>query len=176
MYKFFKNAEDNGRGFMKKVLSVLFMIFTLVCIGACSKIETKKDIELMGAGDRIHDTYTFANVGVSIQETDKNIYKISGSIDKLNNNEVKNELDIDEDITHVVAIKLSANGKEVDKEQVSIKINGVRSYDAEHLNGSDYTFVILEAVSGTSVSIEVSWNGVDKVNYIIIFDENLILK
>ena len=176
LYNFFKNAEDNGRGFMKKVLSVLFMIFTLVCIGACSKIETKKDIELMGAGDRIHDTYTFANVGVSIQETGKNTYKISGSVDKLENDAIKNEFDIDEGVTHVVAIKLSANGKEVDKEKGLIKINGVRSYDAEHLNGSDYTFIVLEAVSGTSVSIEASWNGTDKTNYIVVFDENLNLK
>ena len=78
--------------------------------------------------------------------------------------------------SNVVAIKLSANGREVIKDKVSIKVNGVRNYDAEHLNGNDYTFVILEAVKGKSVSIEVSWNGEDNESYVIQFNENLTIK
>ena len=161
---------------MKKIISFMTMIFLSICLIACSKVEEKRDVELMGAGDRIHDTYTFANVGVVLKETGKNTYLISGSVDKLDNEEVKNELGIDNGITHVVAVKLSANGKDVVKDKLVIKVNGVRNYDAEHLNGDDYTFIILEAVSGTSVSIAVKWNGEEENVYNITFDENLTLK
>ena len=161
---------------MKRIFSLLLLSFILICVVACSDVSLKKDIELMGAGDRIHDTYTFANVGVEIKEIGENTYKISGSVDKLESSAVKSEFDIDEDVMNVVVVKLSANGKEVVDDKVLIKINGVRSYDAEHLNGIDYTFVILEAVPGASVSIEVLWNGKDKNNYVIMFDDNLSIK
>ena len=161
---------------MKKIFNVLLLITMLFIVTSCSKIEPKKDIELMGAGDRIHDTYTFDNQNVNIEEKEEKVYRISGEVDKLDNSEVKEEFDIDLDISHVVAIKLSANGKKVDKDKVSIKIDGVRAYDAEHLNGSDYTFIILEAVKNKSVSIAVSWDGESENNYVIHFDENLILK
>ena len=161
---------------MKKIISFMFMLILSISLIACSNVETKKDIELMGAGDRIHDTYTFANVGVELKETAKNTYLISGSVDKLDNSEVKGEFEIDEDVTHVVAVKLSSNGKEVIKEKVVIKVNGVRNYDAEHLNADDYTFIILEANPNTSVSISVKWNGEDENIYTITFEDDLILK
>lgn len=161
---------------MKKIISFVTTIFLSLCLIACSRVEEKKDIELMGAGDRIHDTYTFANVGVILKETGRNTYLISGSVDKLDNMEVKNELGIDEDVTHVVAVKLSANGKEVIRDKLVIKVNGVRNYDAEHLNGDDYTFIVLEAVQNTSVSIAVKWDGEEENVYNITFEENLTLK
>lgn len=130
----------------------------------------------MGAGDRIHDSFTFANTGVEIKETEENVYLISGSVEKLESEEVKSEFNIASDIDYVVAIKLSANGKEVIKDKVTISVDGLRSYDAEHLNGSDYTFIILEARKNETVSIKVSWNGTDEENYVLKFDENLILK
>ena len=135
-----------------------------------------KDIELMGAGDRIHDSYTFANVGVSIDEKEKNVYHISGSVEKLEDSNVKKEFKIPEDVNNVIAIKISANGRDIIEDKVQIEIDGVRSYDAEHLNGKDYTFVIIEAVKDKTISVKVSWNGDDENNYILIFDENLILK
>lgn len=160
---------------MKKLCVFLCVVLFALVIVACSKMSGY-DIELMGAGDRIHDSFTFANTGVSIAENEKNVYMISGSVEKLTDEKVKDEFDIDDDISHVVAIKLSANGKEVDKEKLSIKVDGVRSYDAEHLNGSDYTFIILEAVKGGTVSVVVSWDGTQENSYVIRFDENLILK
>lgn len=144
-------------------------------IVACS-CNSKKDIELMGAGDRIHDSFTFANTGVEIKETDDNVYLISGSVEKLTSEEIKNEFNIASDIDYVVAIKLSANGKEVIKDKVTISVDGLRSYDAEHLNGNDYTFIILEAKKNETVSIKVSWNGTDEKSYVLKFDENLTLK
>ena len=149
----------------------------LLCVlVACTKVEEKKDLELMGAGDRIHDTYTFANTGVMLEEKEENVYRIYGEVEKIENQKVKEEFEIDDEVTHVVAIKLSANGKEVKEDKVNIKIDGVRSYDAEHLNGSDYTFIILEAVKGKNVSLTVSWDGVQENSYVIVFDENLSLK
>lgn len=161
---------------MKKIFSLLCALSVLVTVVSCSKIDEKKDIELMGAGDRIHDTYTFANTDVKLKEKEEGVYRIYGEVDKLDNVEVKEEFNIDPEIAHVVAIKLSANGKTVVKDKVSIKIDGVRSYDAEHLNGSDYTFIILEAVKNKSVSISVAWDGEEENNYVIHFDENLVLK
>lgn len=161
---------------MKNVCVVLCAVLFALVIASCSKVNGENDIELMGAGDRIHDSYTFANTGVELEKTDDNIYLISGSVEKLEDEKVKQEFEIDSDITHVVAIKLSANGKEVDKEKVSIKIDGVRNYDAEHLNGSDYTFIILEAIKNKTVSITVSWNGEQENNYVINFDKDLVLK
>ena len=161
---------------MKKILLFVLCFILPVLIVSCAEKTGDKDIELMGAGDRIHDSFTFANIGVELTESEDNVYKVSGSVEKLNDDAIKQEFEIGETVNHIVAIKLSANGKEVDKDKVSIKIDGVESYDAEHLNGSDYTFVILEAAKGKSVSIEVSWNGEDKYTYVIVFDENLLLK
>ena len=160
---------------MKKILT-LFLSVMLLCVVACTKVEEKKDIEIMGAGDRIHDTYTFANTGVKIEEKEDNVYRIYGEVDRLENDQVKEEFDIDDAVTHVVAIKLSANGRSVNKEKVNVLVDGLRSYDAEHLNGEDYTFVILEAAKGKTVSITVSWDGDEEMNYVIMFDENLTLK
>lgn len=161
---------------MKKILVLLLSAFVSFMFVACTSSESKKDIELMGAGDRIHDTYTFANTGVKLEEKEENVYRIYGSVEKLEDEAVKEEFNIDSDVMNVVAIKLSANGREVVKDKVSIKVDGIRAYDAEHLNGTDYTFIILEAVQNKSVSIAVSWNGEDAINYVIMFDENLTLK
>ena len=161
---------------MKKIFSIALSILCLITIVGCSQKNSKKDIELMGAGDRIHDTYTFANNGVKIEEKEENVYRIFGSVDKMEDVAVKDEFEIDADVSHVVAIKLSANGRNVVKEKVSIKIDGIRSFDAEHLNGSDYTFIILEAVKNKSVAITVSWDGENEINYVLMFDENLTLK
>lgn len=161
---------------MRKIISLLCSFIAMLALISCSKVEEKKDIELMGAGDRIHDTYTFANTNVKIEEKEENVYRIFGEVDRLDDVNVKDEFDIDNEVNHVVAIKLSANGRKVVEDKVTIKIDGVRSYDSEHLNGSDYTFVILEAVENQSISITVSWNGEEEDNYIIHFDENLILK
>lgn len=161
---------------MKKIFMMLMCFALVVAISACSEKNTKMDIELMGAGDRIHDTFTFANIGVELKEKEDNVYEISGSVEKLEDENVKQEFKIEEDVDNVVAIKLSANGRVVEKEKISVKVDGVRNYDAEHLNGEDYTFVILEAVKGKAVSIEVSWNGVDVESYVIQFSENLTIK
>ena len=161
---------------MKKIFSIALSILCLITIVGCSQKNSKKDIELMGAGDRIHDTYTFANNGVKIEEKEENVYRIFGSVDKMEDVAVKDEFEIDADVSHVVAVKLSANGRNVVREKVSIKIDGIRSFDAEHLNGSDYTFIILEAVKNKSVAITVSWDGENEINYVLMFDENLTLK
>ena len=161
---------------MKKMWCIIFGFILPMIMVACGVNNTRKDIELMGAGDRIHDTFTFANIGVELKEKENNIYEISGSVEKINNEKIKEEFEIDEDVNNVIAIKLSANGKSVDKDKVSIKIDGVRFYDADHMNGSDYTFIVLEAVKNKTVSIVVSWNGEDENSYIIQYSENLILK
>lgn len=161
---------------MKRIFILMLSLFLSAVFISCSNAGKKKAIELMGAGDRIHDTFTFANVGVKLEETEDNVYRIYGSVEKLTDSEVKKEFKIDDDIENVVAIKLSANGEKVDKTKLSIKVDGIRSYDAEHLNGSDYTFIILEAVKGKTVSITVSWNGEEEKGYVINFDENLTLK
>ena len=161
---------------MKKILLFVLCFVIPIIVIACGESGKRKDIELMGAGDRIHDTFTFANVGVDIKEKEMNVYEINGSVEKLEDEAIKKEFDIDSDVTHVVAIKLSADGKEIDESKLEIKVDGVRSYDSEHLNGKDYTFIILEAVKGKNVSIAVSWNGVDENNYILTFGEKLVLK
>lgn len=161
---------------MKKILLFVLCFVIPVIVIACGENGKRKDIELMGAGDRIHDSFTFANIGVELKEDEENLYKISGSVEKLEDEAIKKEFEIDEDVNHVVVIKLLANGKELKENNVTVKVDGVRSYDAEHLNGRDFTFVILEAQKDKKVSIEVSWNGVDKSTYIISFDKNLNLK
>ena len=161
---------------MKKIWFLLFGLFLPIVLVSCGQMNTRKDIELMGAGDRIHDTFTFANTGVEIKETEDNVYKISGSVERLDNDAIKDEFDIDSDINYVVAIKLSANGVTVDADKLNIKIDGVRSYDAEHLNGKDYTFIVLEVIKGGSISISGTWNGLEDFNYVLIFDNNIILK
>lgn len=161
---------------MKKLYFLFFGLILPIVLVSCGMNNTKKDIELMGAGDRIHDTFTFANLGVEIKEKEANVYEILGSVEKLEDKKIKEEFEIDEEVNNVVAIKISANGKEVNKEKVSVKIDGVRNYDAEHFNGTDYTFVILEAIKGKQVSIVVSWNGEDEVSYVLQFSNNLILK
>lgn len=162
---------------MKKFISLIFcgIVCLMLCV-ACSKNEKMKAIELMGAGDRIHDTYTFANTGVEISD-EKNVYTINGSVEKLSDAEVKKEFDIADDVTHVVAIKLSAIDEEVDKKEVQIAVDGVRNYDAEHLNGSTYTYIILEAVPDKTVTITVKWSeNSEEKTYIIYFSADLNLK
>lgn len=160
---------------MKKKFIGIFLFVLVLTTVSCSSMKTN-DIELMGAGDRIHDSYTFANTGVELGYDGNDIYIISGSVEKLTDEKVKEEFSIASDVDYIVAIKLSANGKEVVKDKVTISVNGVRSYDAEHLNGSDYTFILLEVNVGSSVSINVSWNGEDIKDYILKFSDNLILK
>lgn len=161
---------------MKKYLCFLMTVFISLTFISC-KCTGCRAIELMGAGDRIHDTYTFANTGVNIKKINEVTYEISGSVDKLTDSAVKKEFSIPDDVTNVVAIKLTAIDTKVDKENVSIKVDGIRSYDAEHLNGSDYTFIILEAVAGNFVTITAKWNqdAKEKV-YVINFSNDLVLK
>ena len=161
---------------MKRLWCVVFGFILPIIMVACGVTSTRKDIELMGAGDRIHDTFTFANIGVELEEKEDNVYVISGSVEKIDSEKIKEEFEIDDDVNNVVVIKLSANGKPVVKEKVSIKISGVRYYDAEHMNGSDYTFVVLEAVKNRTVSVVVSWDGEDECSYVIQYAEDLILK
>ena len=163
----------NYKKFLCLSCLVVFAFTTLVACGECSK----KSIELMGAGDRIHDTYTFANVGTKIKENAENEFLIYGSVDKLDNEKVREEFKIDQDVKHIVAIKLCAIDTNVEKNEVEIKVDGVRNYDAEHLNGSDYTFILLEASAGKIVSISAKWSkSGDLKNYIVKFDSNLELK
>ncbi len=146
---------------MKK--SIFVIILSAICLSVAIGItacESKcKDIELMGAGDRIHDSFTFANVGVVLTDKGENNFEISGSVEYLSDEKVKKEFSIAEDIHHVVAIKLSnCSSTSVDSSQVEISVNGNRNYDAEHLNGSNYTFIILEAKPNSTTTISVKWN------------------
>lgn len=162
---------------MKKILSLVFICFFSVMFIACGSGKCCEAIELMGAGDRIHDTFTFANTGVKIKSDDKKTFIISGSVDKIENNEIKKEFEIEEDVTHVVAIKLTAVDEKVVKNEVRISVNGNRAYDAEHLNGSDYTFIILEATKGGTATISVKWNkDAEEKIYVVSFAEDLELK
>ncbi|MBQ8452071.1 MAG: hypothetical protein IJ538_04795 [Clostridia bacterium] len=161
---------------MKKVLNFLFIMLIPILMIGCGCGNGCKAIELTGAGDRIHDSYTFANSGVQIND-DGNVFKIFGSVEKLDDEGVKKEFKIDDDVSHVVAIKLSSIDEDVVKKDVEISVNGVRNYDAEHLNGSDYTFIILEVVPGNTTTISVKWNkDAETKNYAINFDENIELK
>ena len=160
---------------LKKVICITFAIVVMFQFVGC--VQKEKAIELMGAGDRIHDSYTFANVGTSIKDDGNNLFTIYGSVDKLENNAVKEEFKIAEDVSYIVAVKLSAIETKVNKDEVEIKVNGVRNYDAEHLNGSSYTFILLEAKPAETVSISVKWNAsTDFITYMIKFDDNLLLK
>lgn len=157
------------------IYGCLICLMMVVCVGCGEKSATA--IELMGAGDRIHDTYTFANNGVGIKDEGKNVYSITGSVEKLTDEKVRNEFKIAEDISHIVAIKLTAIDEDVVKDEVVIYTNGNEAYDAEHLNGSDYTFVLLEVVPGGSTSISVKWNkDAKEINYVINFSEDIKLK
>ena len=161
---------------MKRFLCFMFTFMVALTFISC-KCTGCKAIELMGAGDRIHDTFTFANTGVTLKKLNEVTYEVSGSVEKLDSADVKKEFSIPDDVTHVVAIKLTAIDSKVDKENVSIKVDGIRSYDAEHLNGSDYTFIILEAKAGNSVTITAKWNKEDKERvYVVNFSNDLILK
>ena len=161
---------------MKKILSFVLAILTVFMFSACGEGKCCDAIELMGAGDRIHDSYTFANNGVKIKNDDKNVYTIYGRVDKLENEAVKKEFKIAEDVTHVVAIKLTAIGVDVNKDEVQISTNGIRSYDAEHLNGSNYTFIILEAVPNKTITISVKWNkNAEELNYVVYFAQDIEL-
>ena len=151
------------------------MILIISFVGCNS--STIKPVELMGAGDRIHDSYTFANVGTHIEDNGNNEFTISGSVDKLTNEVVKNEFNIASDVTHIVAIKLMAIDKRVSKNEVEIYVDGARNYDAEHLNGMNYTFILLESKPDSLVSISVKWNkDAESDTYKIYFDKNLKLK
>lgn len=146
---------------MKK--AIITFAVALVALGSAiglAACKTKcKDIELMGAGDRLHDSYTFANNGVILTDKGDNKYEISGSVDYVSDTELKEEFNINEDINHVIAIKLSNCGSDqLIADQVVINIDGVRNFDAEHLNGSNYTFIILEAKVGATTTISVKWN------------------
>ena len=161
---------------MRKLSLVFVMVFMMMFVVSCGESDTRKAIELMGAGDRIHDSFTFANVGVEIEEKENNVYRIFGSVEKLQNESIKTEFNIENDVNYVVAIKLSSIDSKVVDDKLKVKVDGVRSYDSGHLNGLDYTFIILEAVKGKTVSISVSWDGEEELNYIVKFDEDLILK
>ena len=146
---------------MKK--SIFIFILSAVClsvaIGLTACKEECKEIQLMGAGDRIHDSYTFANNGVTLTDKGDNKFEISGSVDYLSDNLVKEEFDIAEDVNHVVALKLTnCSSTSVVANEVEIKVDGNRNYDAEHLNGTDYTFIILEAKANSTTTITVKWN------------------
>lgn len=162
---------------MKRLLSMFLACFVLVAFVACGKKNTVKAIELMGAGDTIHDSFTFANTGVKISNEEDDVYLISGAVEKLDNAKIKTEFEIPDNVTHVVAIKLTAVDEEVEKNKVKISVNGVENFDAEHLNGSNYTFIILEAGVNKIANISARWNEKsEEKNYIIEFSNNLILK
>jgi hypothetical protein len=163
------------KSFVMVALSVVALGLAM-WLSAC-ETDVCKDIELMGAGDRIHDTYTFANSGVTLKDMGDNKFEIGGSVQYLSDAKVKEEFNIDEDVNHVVAIKLSCcDNTTVDANNVEINVNGVRNYDAEHINGSDYTFVILEASVGSTTTITVKWNAdADEKVYTIYMSENLEL-
>jgi len=162
---------------MKRFLSLCLIALGLFIFVGCGNGKCCSAIELMGAGDRIHDSYTFANVGVKISSDKNNVYTISGSVEKIDNETVKKEFKIDNDVTHVVAIKLTAIKTKVVKDEAQISVNGSRAYDAEHLNGSDYTFIILEAVPDNTSTISVKWNkDAEELNYVVYFSADLNLK
>lgn len=161
---------------LNRLIVFAMLIIFASCFVACGNGGLKA-IELMGAGDRMHDSYTFANIGTKIKDDGKNTYTIYGSVEKLIDENVKTEFKIAQDIMHIVAIKLSAIDEKVVKDEVEIYINGARNYDAEHLNGSSFTYILLEAKVGSTVSISVKWNNdADVINYILYFDQNLQLK
>ena len=77
----------------------------------------------------------------------------------------------------MVAIKLSAVETKVEKNDVEVFVDGVENFDAEHLNGSSFTYILLEAKQGAEVEISVKWNkNVESKIYKIKFDNNLELK
>ena len=161
---------------MKKICLIMLSIFCIISIIACSK-ENSLAVELMGAGDKIHDTYTFANIGTKLRYDGNNSYTIYGSVESLNNEKVKTEFEINENISHVVAIKLSAVETKVEKNDVEVFVDGVENFDAEHLNGSSFTYILLVAKQGAEVEISVKWNkNVESKTYKIKFDNNLELK
>ena len=143
------------------VFGILFLIAAVLVsafVVACGQNECK-ELQLMGAGERIHDSYTFANNGVMLEKLQENQYLISGRVDYLSSAKVKDEFDIDPDISHVVVLKLcNCSGNQTVPEQVEVAIDGMRNYDAEHLNGTDYTYIILEAVPAATTTITVKWN------------------
>lgn len=165
---------------MKK--SIFVVLLSIICLGVAVGItackDDCKDIELMGAGDRIHDTYTFANIGVILTNSGDNNYEISGSVEYLTDQKVKKEFSIAEDINYVVVIKLTnCSSTSVDSKEVEIMVDGNRNYDAEHLNGSNYTFIILEAKPNTTTKISVKWNkDADVKEYSIFMKPELQLK
>ena len=160
----------------KKLIFVIAIVFLCQNI-FCGCGSTIKAIELMGAGDRIHDSYTFANVGTKINYEGNNKYTIYGSVEKLVDQNVKKEFKISESIEHIVALKVTAVETDVVKDEVEIFIDGAESYDAEHLNGSTFTYVLLEAKSNSTVNISVKWNkNAEKIDYIIYFAEDIVLK
>lgn len=162
---------------MKRAICYLCIILSFFFLAGCGSGKCCDAIELMGAGDRIHDSYTFANTGVKISNDENNVYTIYGSVDKLANAAVKEEFKIAEDVTHVVVVKLTAIDTDVKKDEVEISTNGHRAYDAEHLNGSDYTFIILEAIPSTSVTITAKWNkDAEEKSYIVKFADDIELK
>lgn len=165
---------------MKK--SIFMVAISAVClsvaIGLAACKEDCKEIQLMGAGDRIHDSYTFANNGITLTDNGDNKFEISGSVDYLSDSAVKHEFDIAEDVNHIVAIKLTnCSSASVVEDEVEIEINGNRNYDAEHLNGSDYTFIILEARVDSTTTISVKWNAkAEPLVYTIYMSQDLTLK
>lgn len=149
---------------------------TAIGLSACK--DKCKDIELMGAGDRIHDSYTFANTGVNLVDKGDNNFEITGSVEYLSDTAVKEEFNIPEDVDHVVAIKLTnCSSDEVKEAEVEISVDGVKNYDAQHLNGSNYTFIILEAKVGATTTISVKWNKDSQPHvYTIKMSDDLTLK
>ena len=161
------------------IFGFLFMILaiTMSCVIVACGANECREVQLMGAGERIHDSFTFANTGVVLEKLQDNNYLISGSVDYLDDARVKNEFDIDDNINHVVVFKLcNCSGNKTVKNEVEISIDGVRNYDAEHLNGDDYTYVILEAVPSQTVNISVKWNEqMQPIEYKIKMADNLEL-
>ena len=47
------------------------LIIVCTCLLVACNTASVKAIEFMGAGDRIHDTYTFDNVGTQIKDDGK---------------------------------------------------------------------------------------------------------
>lgn len=163
--------RNNVLSFMFFVVAASISIFVACAGGQC------RELQLMGAGDRIHDSFTFANTGVVLEKMEENNYLISGSVDFLSDEKVKKEFDIDEDVDHVIVVKVcNCSGNKTVESEVEISVDGIRNYDAEHLNGTDYTYIILEAVPAAVTTVSVKWNkDMEIIEYKIKMADDLVL-
>ena len=142
------------------------------------RIQYSRIVNDMGHGDDslLHERVRKASKYFFVKAEELDALRKKTKIET-ENAAVKKEFSIADDVNYVVAIKLTAIDSKVNKDEVEISTDGNRAYDAEHLNGSDYTFIILEAVPNKTTTISVRWNkGAEELVYVIYFDKNLELK